>query len=127
MTKINNYDDLILEKRRLSQTLLIQKMEINAEIHSLKQKFAPIINLVSLFGGGAAEGTTSVATTGKSLLKLGANAGIDLLVGPRLAKAGLFAKLAIPFVLRRISSTVLNRFTRKKDSSHLTSPAPASR
>jgi hypothetical protein len=107
MKRINNYHDLVAEKERLQQKLTLLKREMNGEIQEIKEKFKPVGTILSLFGGSkeADNGTGKL-----SLLKMGANFGIDMLVGPKLAKAGWLARVLIPPLLRGISSTVLGKF-----------------
>jgi hypothetical protein len=48
MKKINNYNDLILEKIRLQEELRTQKTILKGEINSVKHNFDPLIHAVSL-------------------------------------------------------------------------------
>ncbi len=48
MKKINNYEELVLEKIRLQEELLNQKKTIKEEFNSLTGKFYPIIKAVGL-------------------------------------------------------------------------------
>ncbi len=48
MKKINNYNDLILEKIRLQEELKTQKTILKGEINSVNHNFDPLIHTVSL-------------------------------------------------------------------------------
>ncbi len=48
MKKINNYNDLILEKIRLQEELKTQKTIFKGEVNSVNHKFDPFIHAVSL-------------------------------------------------------------------------------
>ena len=111
MKKISNLHDLAAEKQRLKQKLALLKRDMSSEVTEIKQKVAPILKIVAFLTGGTA--VTAAAVNGShktSLLKAGANLGVDLLVGSKLKKAGWLAKMLVPPLLRGISSTVINRF-----------------
>jgi hypothetical protein len=110
MKRISDLHDLAVEKQRLQQRLDLLKRDINSEVNEIKEKFRPLIKIVSFLTGtpvnGNGEGKNSTKT---SLLKMGANLGVDLLVGSKLKKAGWLARLVVPPLLRKISSAVINR------------------
>ena len=49
MSKINNYDDLILERKRLESELAHYKSIITQELDEIKHKVEPITDVVSFF------------------------------------------------------------------------------
>jgi hypothetical protein len=106
MRSINNHHDLVAEKARLQQKLALLKREMNGEIVEIKEKLKPVTSILSLFTNDSKENENG---SKPSLLKMGANFGIDMLVGPKLAKVGWLARLLVPPLLKGISSTVLNR------------------
>lgn len=109
MKKISNLHDLLAEKQRLKQKLELLKRDMNAEVTEIKEKVKPVLRIIAFLTGGTA---VAAATNGhkSSLLKAGANLGVDLLVGSKLKKAGWLAKMIVPPLLRGISSSVINRF-----------------
>jgi hypothetical protein len=110
MKKISNLHDLAAEKQRLQQRLTLLKREINTDIEEIKERFRPITRIVSFFTGQSQhESNGTQARPKSSLLKMGANLGIDLLVGSKLKKAGWLARMIVPPLLRGLSSTVFNR------------------
>jgi hypothetical protein len=111
MKKINDLHDLVAEKQRLQQKLALLKRDMNSEVLEIKEQFKPIARIISFFTGSTnSNGDSEVKSTTKtSLLKMGANLGVDLLVGTKLKKAGWLARLLVPPLLRKISSTVINR------------------
>jgi hypothetical protein len=110
MKRINNLHDLVSEKQRLQQKLALLKRDMNSEVEEIKDQFRPIGRILSFVTGKSTNGASSVTTgTKTSLLKAGANLGVDLLVGSKLKKAGWLARLIVPPLLRKISSTVINR------------------
>ena len=49
MNKINNYEDLILERKRLESDLAHYKTIITRELDEIKHKVEPITDVVSFF------------------------------------------------------------------------------
>ena len=114
MKKITGYHDLVAEKAHVQQKLALLKRDMHAEIDEIKQRFRPITRIVELVtGNGSSKSPDSDSGKG-NLLKMGAALGVDLLVGPRLAKAGLITRMIVPPILRNISKNLINRFRRKK-------------
>jgi hypothetical protein len=110
MKKISNLHELSAEKQRLQQRLALLKRELNSDITEIKDRFKPITRIVSLFtGGGDTSGSNGDGEPKPSLLKMGTNFGIDLLVGSKLRKAGMLTRLIAPPLMRGIASTVINK------------------
>jgi len=118
MKKINNYHELAVEKQRLQQRLTLLKREMDLEVDEIKRRLRPITKIVSMFGGGGDDDHKNGSTSGTgNLLRMGASLGVDLLVGPKLRKAGWLARTVVPPLLRGISSGVIsavNKFRKKK-------------
>jgi hypothetical protein len=114
MRKISDLHDLAVEKQRLQQRLELLKRDMNSEVVEIKEKFKPLVKIVSFLTGTPTNGNGEVKPSTKtSLLKMGANLGVDLLVGSKLKKAGWLARLVVPPLLRKISSTVINKMRKK--------------
>lgn len=116
MKKINDLHELSVEKQRLQQKLALLKRELELEVQEIKQQFSPVTKIMHLLGGGNSSHNGSESTSG-NLLKMGAMAGVDLLIGQKLRKAGMLTKLIVPPLLRGISSgaiSLFNRFRKKK-------------
>jgi hypothetical protein len=104
MNKINNFDDLILERKRLESDLAHYKSVITTELDEIKHKVEPITDVVSFFT------PTKNPPANNQLLQAGANLGIELLVRQKLlSKAGWLTKLVLPFVLKKISSRAIDK------------------
>jgi hypothetical protein len=112
MKKITNYHDLVAEKARVRQKLVLLKRDVHNEIQDIKDQFRPITRIVGLLSGNG--GHKAPDTKKDSLWKMGAALGVDLLVGPRLAKAGMITRMVLPPILKRISTSIINRFKKKK-------------
>jgi hypothetical protein len=104
MNKISNYEDLILERKRLESDLAHYKAIITGELDEIKHKVEPITDVVSFF-------SPSKNPPGNSrLLQAGANLGIELLVRQKfLSKAGWLTKLVLPFILKKVSSRAIEK------------------
>jgi hypothetical protein len=104
MNKINNYEDLILERKKLESDLLHYKSIITSEVDVLKHKMEPLTDVVSFFS------PSKKASQNNTLLQAGANIGIELLVRQKLlSKAGWFTKLVLPFILKKVSSKAIQK------------------
>lgn len=114
MKKISNYHELAAEKQRLQQQLSLLKRDVESEIAEIKEKFRPITKIIGLLGGGNGNSTSSNGSTKSTLLKAGGNLAVDLLIGPKLAKAGMITRMIVPPLLRGIATGIINRFRKKK-------------
>jgi hypothetical protein len=104
MSKINNYEDLVLERKRLESELVHCKSVIIREIDEIKHKIEPITDVVSFFS------TSRNPPGNNKLLQAGANLGIELLVRQKLlSKAGWLTKLVLPFILKKFSNRAIEK------------------
>ena len=111
MQKINNFEDLIRERRRLEGDLLIQKATLREALNELKARLEPLAEFASMVVGNNKE------TGATSMLKTGVSIGIDLLLRDNLlARAGWVARAVLPIVVKGF----LNRFIR---SGHTSEPS----
>ena len=113
MNKIKNYDDLVAHRRHLESNLRSQKNYLNNKIDQIKDKFEPINKVVSFFKSDKKTKVNTLINNGSSLLKIGSNAGIDMLLQKRLSKAGWITKLVLPFVLRFAAARTLEKVEHK--------------
>jgi hypothetical protein len=105
MSKISNYEELVLERKKLELELEHHKSIISHEISSIKHKMEPITDVVSFFSPSK-NGTPPNNT----LLQAGTNLGIELFVRQKLlSKAGWFTKLVVPFLLKKMSHKAIER------------------
>lgn len=104
MSKINNYEDLVTERIRIQQALALQKAEINAEIREIRDRFKPLTGLMSYFKG---DKNPSIKST---TMQVAANLGIDVLLrNTILGKAGWLTRLVVPFIAKKISSSIIEK------------------
>lgn len=105
MSKINNYEDLVLERKKAEADLVYYKSVISQEVAVLKHKMEPITNVVS-FLSPSKNGTPSTNTN--TLIQAGTNLGIELFVRQKLlSKSGWLTKLVVPFLLKKVSSKAI--------------------
>lgn len=105
MSKINNFDQLVLEKKRLESELVHYKAIISGEIAAIKQKMEPITDVVSFFTP-----SSNPVEPKSKLLQAGTNLGIELLVRQKLlSKAGWLTRLVVPYILKKVSSKAIER------------------
>lgn len=102
MNKINNYEELRAERKKLEADLRSQKAYLNTQINTIKEKFEPISKIMAFLGG-------IKTNPGSSLLKIGSSMGIELLVRQKLVKAGWLAKLILPFILKFTAAKTIDK------------------
>ena len=106
MSRINNYEELIAERKNLEAILHSQKAYLNTQINTIKERFEPMGKVIAFLAGFK-------NNPGSSLLKLGSSVGIELLVRQKLAKAGWLAKLALPFILKFTAAKTIDKVQEK--------------
>ena len=105
MNRINNYEELVLERKKLEAELVHYRSIIDGEIHEIKEKLEPITNVVSFFSSSPKNPAQN-----NKLWQAGTNLGIELLVRQKLlSKAGWLTKLVLPFILKKISTKAIER------------------
>ena len=101
---ITTYDDLLKEKQRLKQKLVLQKADLSYNWHMLQEKLSPVEKVV-----GVVKNLTTPDTR-NPLLNTGMNFTIDMLLRNfYMAKIGWLPKLVVPFVLKNLSSNLVNK------------------
>lgn len=108
--KMRAYDQLLLEEQQLEEDLKFHRKRINDKWLHLKASVQPAV-----IGMKLAENTLTRAET-NPVLNTGVNWTIDFLVKKWiLKKSGWMTKMVIPFVLKNITSHVIqNKMLRGK-------------
>jgi hypothetical protein len=96
MNKFNTFEEVVNERKRLQADVIRQKSYVRSQMIEIRQRLAPLRNVLSFFAKFGHNGTG----TAGNLLKLGSNIGIDLLVGQKLKKAGWLARMVLPLVMK---------------------------
>lgn len=103
MNKINNYEDLMLERKKAEARIVLQKQIIRENIEEVQERLKPFLYLLPVLNIFKKE------EKGSSLLKGAASLGIDLLVGQNLlSKSNWFARLVVPMLLKAFSSKAIS-------------------
>ena len=101
---ITTYEDLLQEKQRLKQKLVLQKADFNHHWAVLKHKMSPIEKVA-----GVVKNLTTPDTR-NPLLNTGVNLTIDVLLRNfYMSGIGWLPKLVVPFVLKNLSSNLVNK------------------
>ncbi len=101
-SRINNYSELVSERKRLEALLQAQRELIRADVQELKAELKPVQNAINMIGKLTKRDTSNPLLTGASDL------AIDLLIKRvLLAKAGWITRLVVPFFTKNLSSHVL--------------------
>ena len=99
--KIQSYDDLLEEKKRLEQLLSVQKHQISANWVEMKEEFKPVNNVIAFFSKMTTRDKTN------PLVNIGIDVAGDLVLRKfLLARAGWAVRLVVPFLLKNYSSNV---------------------
>jgi hypothetical protein len=99
--KIQTYDDLLEQKKRLEDLLVVQKQQISSNWVEVKESLTPVNNIVAFFG------KLTHRDKSNPLVNMGIDIGGDLLLKRiLLARAGWLTRLAVPYLLKNYSSNV---------------------
>lgn len=102
--KIRAYDELVLEEQRLEEALELHQRSITDKWLHLKASLQP-----AMLGMKLAENTFTRAKTTPAIT-MGTNFVIDLVVKKWiLKKSGWMTKMLIPFVIKNITSNVIQK------------------
>ena len=101
---ITTYEDLRQEESRLKQKLTLQKAELSHHFQVLTDKLSPVEKIA-----GVVKNITTPDTR-NPFVNTGINFAIDLLLRRfYLSKVGWIPKLVLPFVLKNMSSNLVNK------------------
>ncbi|HUQ96369.1 MAG TPA: hypothetical protein VM010_01805 [Chitinophagaceae bacterium] len=102
MSKIKNYADLEAEKLRLTALLRNHEEAIKADVVNVKEGLRPMSNALNVMN--------KIATRDNRVpvMNFGVEMGIDLLVRRvLLGRAGWFAKIVVPYLVKNYTSHFL--------------------
>ena len=103
-TDINTYEELCQEERKLKQLLKLQKTALRANYRVISEKLSPVEKVAGIIKN------VTTPSTRNPLVNTGLNLAIDtLLRGFYSSKAGWLAKMVLPFVLKNVSSNLVNK------------------
>ncbi|MGB8193266.1 MAG: hypothetical protein WCF67_15155 [Chitinophagaceae bacterium] len=101
---ITTYDDLLRERQRLQQKLVLEKADLKYHFEILQDKLSPVEKIV-----GVVKNITTPDTR-NPFINTGLNLTIDMLLRNfYMAKVGWLPKLVVPFVLKNLSSNLVNK------------------
>jgi len=102
MTRINNYEELIAERKRIENNIVDQRLILKAGLQDIKEKLLPFMYLLPILN------IFKKKDTNHSFMSAATSMGIDLFVGQKLlSKAGWFTRLFVPMILKGVSSIVM--------------------
>ena len=114
MSRINNYQELVAERKKIEYKISEEKVIINEGLQELKEKLEPFLYLLPILN------IFKKKPANNSVLKFIASFGIDLLVGQRLlSKSNWLTKLLVPMVLKGVSALAIGSNTIKENDSKL--------
>ncbi len=109
MSRINNYQELLAEQKRIENKILEQRSVINEGISDLKEKLQPFLYLLPILNIFKRPHGNS------SLLKTATSLGIDLVGQTFLSKANWITKLIVPLFFKGFSNRVFSEQENKTE------------
>jgi hypothetical protein len=104
------YDKLLLEEQQLEEELKLHRQQMADKWQHLKASVQPAV-----IGMQLAQNALTRAKTNNTVLNTGVNFAIDLVVKKwLLRKSGWMMKMMVPFVLKNITSNVIQKKIEKK-------------
>ena len=104
MPIVTTYEDLLQEEQRLKQKLTLQKADFRHHWSVLKHKLSPIEKIAGIVKN------ITTPDTRNPLINTGVNLTIDVLLRNfYMSKIGWIPKLVVPFVLKNLSSNLVNK------------------
>ena len=117
-TEINNYEDLMAEKKRLQDRLKASKAGIGHSFEAIKEEVNPFSGIQK------SAGSVFQSCTTNPLVKFGIRRASEFLIGKVLLKrAGWLPRLVVPFIVREVSTRVVGTKADKKIAHALRSAA----
>ena len=108
MSRIKNYEDLEAEKLRLMAILKNHEEAIKTDMAGVREGLKPVGNAVNVINKMATRDNTA------PVMNFGLEMGIDILVRKVLLKrAGWFAKIVVPFLVKNYSSHIIGEEKRE--------------
>jgi len=103
MNKINNYEDLLNERKRIQSQIADQKLVLIEEFTSIKSKLMPFLNLLPVLN------IFRKQETRQPLISTVSSLGIDLVGQTFLSKSSWITRFIVPLIVKGISSTILRK------------------
>lgn len=101
---ITTYEDLLQEKQRLKQKLVLQKATFSHDWAVLKEKLSPVEKVAGIVKN------LTTPDTRNPLVNTGLNLTIDVLLRNfYMSGIGWLPKLVVPFILKNVSSNLVNK------------------
>lgn len=111
---IDNYKDLMEEKKRLKAQLNLSKANIKNSFQALKNEVNPLANFKRSAYGDL------LSDSANPLIKFGIKRSSEFLIGKVLLKrAGWLPRLIIPFIVREVATRLIGSKVDKKIASTL--------
>ena len=108
MSRIKKYEDLELEKARLTALLKNHEEAIRYDMAGVREGLKPMNNAVKFINKMATRDNTT------PVMNFGLEMGIDILVRRFiLRRAGWFAKIVVPYLVKNYSSHIIGEEKRE--------------
>ena len=108
MSSIKNYEDLEIEKQRLTALLKNHEEAIRVDMAGVRHGLRPVNNAVNFINKMATRDNTT------PVMNFGLEMGIDILVRRFvLRRAGWFTKIVVPYLVKNYSSHIIGEEKRE--------------
>jgi len=99
MSKINNYEELMAERKKIEHRIFVHKQIINEGVSDIKDQLKPILSILNIF---------NKKTPNSPLWKFVSSLAIDLFVGQKfLLKSNWLTRFLVPMVLKGVSALAI--------------------
>ena len=109
MSRINNYEELIADQKRVENKISEQRLAINEGINDLKEKLQPFLYLLPILN------IFRRPQGNNSFLKAATSLGIDLVGQTFLSKANWITKLIVPLFFKGFSNRAFSEQENKTE------------
>lgn len=108
MSSIKKYEDLEIEKQRLTALLKNHEEAIRVDMAGVRHGLKPVNNAITIINKMATRDNTT------PVMNFGLEMGIDILVRRFiLRRAGWFAKIVVPYLVKNYSSHIIGEEKRE--------------
>jgi hypothetical protein len=107
MSRINNYEELLAERRLLEEKIESEKAVLKGGLIEVRDKLEPFMYLLPVLN------IFKKSEEGNSVMKSVAALGIDVVFGQTLLKSNWLTRLLLPMLLKGVSSKLLGETKRK--------------
>lgn len=108
MSRINNVEELLAERRRLEEKITVEKSVLKVGLIEVRDKLEPFMYLLPVLN------IFKKSEKSNTVMKSVAALGIDVVFGQTLLKSNWLTRLLLPMLLKGVSSKLLGGRRKEK-------------